>query len=85
MLTAAVAELDPELKASVLETVRTFDQFNEANDPHHEADMAFFGVDDHALFFKFDYFAPDMKHGSDDPSNVEKTRRVLTIGFAADY
>jgi hypothetical protein len=72
MLTAAVAELDPEKKAKVLEAVRTFDAFDE-------------GIDGVRFFWKFDYYAPDMRHGSDDPNNVEQTRRVLTIGVASDY
>src|SRR5438094_504957 len=85
MLTSAVAELDPELKAKVLEAVRTINEFDEDNDPHNEADMAFFEVDGEKYFFKFDYYDPTMKYGSDDPSNPAVTRRVLTIGLASDY
>src|SRR4051794_23065283 len=85
MLTSAVAELDPELKAKVLEAVRTFDNFDKWNDPHHEADMALFDIGEDKFFWKFDYYEPSMKYGSDDPSDVTKTRRVLTIGFASDY
>jgi hypothetical protein len=85
VVTAAVAELEAELKARVLQRVRAFDKFGADNDPHHEHDMAFFDEGGERFFFKFDYYAPDMEHGSDDPANMEKTRRVLTIGFAADY
>jgi hypothetical protein len=47
--------------------------------------MAFFEVDGERMFFKLDYYALDMRHGSDDPADPEKTQRVLTIGLAADY
>lgn len=85
MLTAAVAELDPRRKAKVLESVRTLDAFDQGCDPDSEADMTFFGLDGESYFFRFDYYSPDMEHGSHDPSEIDKTRRVLTIGFAADY
>jgi hypothetical protein len=36
-------------------------------------------------FFKIDYYAPDMQSGSEDPTNAEKTLRVLTIMRADEY
>src|SRR4051812_34753085 len=84
VVTAAFTELSAELKAKALQRVRTFSEFNSDNDPYNEHDMAFFAVDDTSLFFKLDYYAEDMMHGSDDPSDPEKTRRVLTIGLSSD-
>lgn len=85
MMTAAVAALDADTRCKVLEAVRDFDAFDEGNDPHNEADMAFFEVDGERYFWKFDYYDMTMTMGSDDPSDVTKTRRVLTVGFASDY
>jgi Protein of unknown function (DUF3768) len=85
VVTAAFDALPAELKAKVLSTVRTFQDFDGGNDPYHEHDFAALTVDGQAFMFKFDYYAPDMRHGSDDPSDVEKTRRVLTIMLASDY
>ena len=83
--TAAFAALDPKLKANALQRVRSFNDFDGANDPHHEHDMAFFDEGGERMFFKFDYYDESMHFGSDDPSDTGKTRRLLTIGLASDY
>ena len=85
IVTAAFAALPAELKAKALRAVRTFQDFHDGNDPYHEHDCASLTVDGEVFMFKFDYYAPDMRHGSDDPSDIEKTRRVLTIMLASDY
>jgi hypothetical protein len=85
VVTAAFAALPADLKAKALRAIRRFQDFHEANDPYHEHDFASLTVDGQAFMFKFDHYAPDMRHGSDDPSDVEKTRRVLTIMLASDY
>jgi uncharacterized protein DUF3768 len=68
-----------------LAAVAAFDEFSPDNDPWQEHDMAFLDVDGERIFFKVDYFDPELQRLSDDPSNPEITRRVLTIGFASDY
>jgi hypothetical protein len=85
VVTAAFKALPADLRTRALAAVRTFQDFDEGNDPYHEHDFAAFTVDGQEFMFKFDYYAPDMRHGSDDPSNVDKTRRVLTIMLASDY
>jgi hypothetical protein len=85
LVTAAFEALPADLKAKALRAVRAFQDFDEGNDPYHEHDCASLTVEGQAFIFKFDYYAPDMRHGSDDPSDVENTRRVLTIMLASDY
>jgi hypothetical protein len=65
--------------------VAAFNQFTSENDPHGEHDMAFLDVDGERIFFKVDYYDPQMRHLSADPSDPGVTRRVLTIGMADDY
>jgi hypothetical protein len=82
MATAAFTELPPELKATVLERVRTFTDFDEGNDPHHEHDMAFLDEGGERFFFKFDlYEEPEVK----DSNGVPVVNRVLTIMLADEY
>jgi Protein of unknown function (DUF3768) len=85
MLTAAVDALDPQLKAKVLSAVRTFNNFNGGNDPHQEHDFGTVEVERETYFFKHDYYAPDMQHGSEAPHDPARTRRVLTLGHMSDY
>jgi Protein of unknown function (DUF3768) len=37
------------------------------------------------IFWKIDYFAPDMESGSADPADPKQTVRVLTIMLASEY
>lgn len=85
MLTARVNALDGGTKARVLQAVQTFEAFDEDNDPHGEHDFASVEIDGDNYFAKIDYYAPDMEHGSEDPSDPSQTTRVLTIMLAAEY
>ena len=68
-----------------LERVRQFDEFDADNDPHKEHDFGDFELDGEKYFFKIDYYSPDMQGGSEDPSDPQKTTRVLTIMRADEY
>jgi Protein of unknown function (DUF3768) len=85
MLTAAVNELDPLKKRCLLQAVRDFKDFNEDNDPHNEHDLGGIDLDGEKFLWKIDYYDKALEYGSDDPSDPEKTCRVLTIMHASDY
>ena len=85
MLTSGVDTLPPDMKAKVLQAVRSFDAFDTNNDPHKEHDFCSFEVDGEKYFAKIDYYSPDLEGGSEDPSDPAKTARVLTIMRASEY
>ena len=85
VMTAAVNELPLDVKARVIRGVQSFSKFDADNDPHHEHDFGSFEIGGEKFFFKIDYYSRDMEGGSEDPSDPEKTTRVLTIMFASDY
>ena len=85
VMTAAVAALSDDVRAQVLAKVRSFDKFDAENDPYGEHDFGNFEINGEKFFFKIDYYSPDMEGGSEDPSDPQKTARVLTIMFASDY
>lgn len=85
MMTAAVDALPIDVKARVLQNVRSFKEFDTDNDPHGEHEFGSFKIDGETFFFKIDYYDSDMQSGSEDPADPEKTTRVLTIMFASDY
>ena len=71
--------------SKALAKVIAFDAFSADNDPHHEHDFGSFELEGEKLFWKIDYYDSDLTYGSEDPNDVEKTHRVLTIMLASDY
>ena len=85
VMTSAVSELPPEVMAKAFLQVQRFAQFDASNDPHGEHDFGSFEVAGEKFFWKIDYYDHGMMFGSEDPSDPEKTTRVLTIMFADEY
>lgn len=59
--------------------------FGEGDDPHGERDFGAFEHRGTRLFWKIDYYDPTLSFGSEDPTDLAKTHRVLTIMLASDY
>lgn len=85
VMSSGVAALCLDVKAHAFIRVQTFAEFNSDNDPHGEHDFGSFEVAGEKFFWKIDYYDSDMRFGSDDPSDPEKTMRVLTLMLAEDY
>src|SRR5262249_28381879 len=79
VITPAVKDLPPQRCAALLQAVRSFSNFTNDNDPHGEHDFGSIELEGQTWFFKLDYYAPDLKGGSEDPANPELTTRVLTV------
>lgn len=87
-MTNGIQELtkdDPTELAALFIAVREFDEFDRGNDPHSEHDFGAFQFKNEKLFWKVDYYTPDLQHGSEDPSDLTITLRVLTIMLAEEY
>ena len=65
--------------------VVSYDDFTEDNDPYGEHDFGAFELEGQKLFWKIDYYDLELRFGSDDPGDPDKTRRVLTILLAEEY
>ena len=85
VLTQGVNELPLDVKAQALLLVQAFENFTRDNDPYGEHDFGHFEISGDTLYWKIDYYDPDCQHGSEDPSDPDQTRRVLTIMLAAEY
>ena len=86
-MTRGIMDLPPEAVIDICARVRSFDSFTEDNDPYGEHD---FGAFDHPqagkVFWKIDYYAgSETKYGSEDPSDPDKSYRVLTVLLAEEY
>lgn len=85
LTTASVAELAIDVKARLILAVQSFDEFTSDNDPHCEHDFGAIALDGETYFWKIDYFDANEHFGSEDPSDPDKTTRVLTIMRADEY
>jgi len=85
MITQGVEAMPLDQRRSLLQKIRSFDAFEEGNDPHQEHD---FGAVDEAaerFFWKIDYYDKKTEFGSPDPADPAVTTRVLTIMRADEY
>lgn len=85
MMTAGINALPDDAKAKVLSAVRSFNDFTEDNDPHHEHDFGSIEVDGERCFWKIDYYDKSMEYGSENAADPAVTTRVLTIMLASEY
>ena len=84
MITPSVQALGPIHVLEVVRQVQQFDRFEAGNDPYREHDFGSLEFAGETLFWKIDYYAHDLQHGSDDPAEPAITRRVLTIMLASE-
>lgn len=85
MMTRGVSELPMDVKAQALLMVKSFDAFSADNDPYGEHDFGNFEVAGEKFFWKIDYYDQQCQYGSEDPSDPERTTRVLTVMLADEY
>ena len=56
VITRSIAELDDALRDAIISQVKTYDQFTPQNDPYCEHDFGSFHLDEHHVFWKWDYY-----------------------------
>lgn len=83
--TQGISALPPAEQSAIRQKVETFSDFSEDNDPHGERDFGAFEHNGQRIFWKIDYYAPDLMHGSENPADPKQTVRVLTIMLADEY
>lgn len=87
--TRGVADLSPAFQTKIMQRVQTFKTFTEDNDPYGDHSFGAFEVSitgvTHNIFWKIDLYDRAYEMGSDDPANVDVTRRVLTVLLASEY
>ncbi|KAI9129396.1 DUF3768 domain-containing protein [Acaryochloris sp. CCMEE 5410] len=83
--TQLVQGLSSEEQQELFRLVRTFDDFNEDNDPWKEHDYGRVEFQDEQYLWKIDYYDKSLKYGSEDPRNTAFTTRVLTIMHSSEY
>lgn len=87
-VTAGVVQLLKRLDIPVetfIQRVAQFDDFTQHNDPHAEHDFGAFELHGEQVFWKVDAYDANYAMGSDDPTDLNKCRRVLTIMLAHEW
>lgn len=87
-ITAGVVHLLIQLDIpteKLIQKVAQFDGFNDARDPNGEQDFGAFEFHGRQLFWKIDAYDQDYASGSEDPTALKRTRRVLTIMLAEEW
>jgi hypothetical protein len=85
MMTSGVEALGPIVLVRLLACLRSYDRFDEDNDPYGEHDFGSFEHQEQKFFWKIDYYDPTLRFLSEDPSDPSKTVRVLTLMLAHEY
>lgn len=85
VMTAGVSELGPAHLAALLQYLRTFDRFEEGDDPYGEHDFGAFEYNGQRFFWKIEYYDLALEWHSEDASDPSKTTRVLTLMLAHEY
>jgi hypothetical protein len=84
-VTQGVAAHGAEFVERAIQAASTYFTFTPQNDPYGEHDFGDFVLEGEQLFWKIDYLDLELEHGSEDPSDLESTRRVMTVMLAAEY
>ncbi|WP_146345631.1 DUF3768 domain-containing protein [Falsiphaeobacter marinintestinus] len=85
MLTIGIQERGGEFAVAAIKAVRSFEDFSDDNDPWGEHDFGAVEIQEEKVFWKIDYYSPDLTAGSENPANEGITHRVLTIMLASEY
>lgn len=83
--TPGISALPPAVQSAIRERVETFKAFNADNDPYGERDFGRIEYEGYRVYWKIDYYDLALEGGSEDPSDVTQTTRVLTIMLASEY
>ena len=85
VLTQGIRSNTSEDIKEIITKVRTFDTFDENNDPYGERDFGAFDYKGKRIFWKIDYYDREFLYLSPDVSNPRLTNKVMTIMYAEEY
>ena len=85
MLTAGINTKPSNEIAEIIRKVKQFNNFTTANDPYEEHDFGSFDYKGQRIFWKIDYYDRNLQYLSDDPADMSKTIRVMTLMLAEEY
>lgn len=85
VLTQGIRSNTKEDLEAIITKVRTFDTFDENNDPYNEHDFGAFDFKGKKIFWKIDNYDREFLYLSPDVSNPRLTNKVMTVMYAEEY
>ena len=82
VLTRGIRALPKMEIAEIMLKVSKFNDFTTANDPYEEHDYGSFEYKGNKIIWKIDYYDKKYEYASENPADVTKTNRVLTVMLA---
>ncbi len=85
VMTSGVAAMGSDARLAATRQVAAFGAFTPNNDPlgwHEFGAVEVFGT---TIWFKIDLYDANYEMGSDEPTDPEQTRRVLTLLLPSEY
>ena len=65
--------------------IKACEEFEPGDDPYGEHDFGTVELEGTKVYWKIDYYSPDLKHHSLDASDPDKTVRLMTIMLTHEY
>jgi hypothetical protein len=84
VVTRGIRALPWEMQAAIITRLRSFETFDENNDPFRDRGFGSFDHDGRTIYWKIDLYDRAYKFYSPDPTDPAKTNRVLTILLAEE-
>ena len=85
MLTRGIYSKGQAVINDILNSVKTFNNFNKQNDPYNEHDYGSFEYNGQKIMWKIDYYDRNLQYYSENPADITKTIRVMTVMLAEEY
>lgn len=85
VVTPGIRALGRDFETACYLAVSAFKDFSEDNDPCGDRGFAALIVNDIRVYWKIDLYDADCVYGSEEPTDPERTTRVLTILLPSEY
>ncbi len=85
LMTPGIAAKGPVFQSLCLLSVAMYSDFSEDNDPYGARDFAALTVENTRIYFKIDLYDEACEYGSEEPANLDRTTRVLTLLLPSEY
>lgn len=85
VMTQGIHGLNQDIRAEFVKLIRDQTEFEQGNDPYCERDFGAVSIGSMTVYWKIDYYDHTFSYLSEDPSDANITKRVMTIMLDQEY